>query len=188
MDLQRKQNFEDLYEYNQREVWRLVYARLNNADDAQDIVQEVFCRLWNQWSDGEVVFNPRAWLLRVARNLVEDWVKNSFRRNGTQSSAIIDEIRSREPLPQESLARGEVLRKILEALDELPDDYRDVWTRHHIGQQTRDEIGLVTGRSPASVKAILARANKLLRRILNCLRRNASLRAASGVATSAPSN
>ena len=34
-------------------------------------MQESFLRLWKQWQDGEPIHNPRAWLLRVARNLAE---------------------------------------------------------------------------------------------------------------------
>jgi len=170
MDLQRKQQFEDLYQCNQREVWSLAYARLRNADSAQDVMQEAFCRLWKQWSDGGIVLHPRAWLLRTAHNLAEDWAKNSFLRNGTQSPEIMDAVRSREPLPLESLEHDEVFQKVYEALNHLPDDYRDVWTRHHIEQQPRDEIGSHTGRSTLAVKAILQRANRLLRQLLDGMR------------------
>ena len=61
--------FEDIYERHSREVWALVYARWLNADVALDIMQETFLRLWKQWQDGSDIVNPRAWILRVARNL-----------------------------------------------------------------------------------------------------------------------
>src|SRR5437016_1472585 len=76
--------FEALYQRYSREVWALAYARWMNADTALDITQEAFLRLWKQWETGEKILNPRAWLLRVARNLAEDYAKSAFRRNGTQ--------------------------------------------------------------------------------------------------------
>src|SRR5258705_72113 len=60
--------FEALYQHHSREVWALVYARWLNADVAQDIMQETFLRLWKQRQHDSLIVNPRAWLLRVARN------------------------------------------------------------------------------------------------------------------------
>ena len=71
-------DFEAIYERHSREVWALVYARWLNADMALDIMQEAFLRLWKQWQEGERIVNPRAWLLRVARNLAEDHAKSSL--------------------------------------------------------------------------------------------------------------
>jgi len=47
-----------------------------DADTALDITQEAFLRLWKQRESGEEILNPRAWLLRVARNLAEDYAKS----------------------------------------------------------------------------------------------------------------
>ena len=80
----RRAEFEALYARHSREVWALAYARWMDADLALDIAQEAFLRLWKHWEAGEAdLQNPRAWLLRVARNLAEDYAKSSFRRNGT---------------------------------------------------------------------------------------------------------
>src|SRR5207248_8786960 len=79
----QRADFEALYQRHSREVWALAYARWMNADTALDITQETFLRLWKQWETGEAIVNPRAWLLRVARNLAEDYAKSAFRRNGT---------------------------------------------------------------------------------------------------------
>ena len=80
----RRAEFEEIYERHTREVWALAYARWLNAEVALDIMQETFLRLWKQYQQGDAILNPRAWLLRVARNLAEDYAKSAFRRNGTQ--------------------------------------------------------------------------------------------------------
>src|SRR5436309_8317938 len=95
----RHADFEAVYHRHSREVWALVYARWLNADTAQDIMQEAFLRLWKNWEAGEAITNPRAWLLRVARNLAEDFGKSSFRRNGTQPPHALNGVHSREPSP-----------------------------------------------------------------------------------------
>src|SRR5436190_6457467 len=98
----RHADFEALYERHSREVWALAYARWMNADTAMDITQEAFLRLWKQWEAGESILNPRAWLLRVARNLAEDQAKSSFRRNGTSPPQTMNGVEGHDPLPLES--------------------------------------------------------------------------------------
>src|ERR1700733_13830632 len=103
----RQADFQALYEGHSREVWALAYARWLNADLALDIMQEAFLRLWKQWQAGEEILNPRAWLLRVARNLAEDQAKSAFRRNGTQPPATMNGVKSHDLLPLEKLEKEE---------------------------------------------------------------------------------
>src|SRR6058998_4102565 len=104
--------FEEIYERHSREVWALVYARWLNADVALDIAQETFLRLWKQWEEGERILNPRAWLLRVARNLAEDHAKSAFRRNGTHPPQTMNGVQAHDPLPLESLEREETFAQL----------------------------------------------------------------------------
>src|SRR3984957_17375067 len=103
----RQAEFEDLYQRYSREVWALAYARWLRADVAQDLMQEAFLRLWKQWQEGLEIMNPRAWLLRVARNLAEDHAKSAFRRNGTQPPTTMNGVCSHDPLPLEILEKEE---------------------------------------------------------------------------------
>src|SRR6266487_2207636 len=97
--------FEEIYERHSREVWALAYARWLNAEVALDIMQEAFLRLWKQWQQGGEIINPRAWLLRVARNLAEDYAKSAFRRNGTHPPQTMNGVQAHGLQPLESLER-----------------------------------------------------------------------------------
>src|SRR5438477_1593391 len=105
----RHEEFDALYRKHSREVWALVYARWLNSDLALDIVQEAFLRLWKQWQAGETILNPRAWLLRVARNLAEDHAKSSFRRNGTSGPQVMNGVRAKNSSPSGRLEQEETL-------------------------------------------------------------------------------
>src|SRR4029079_9956542 len=96
-------DFEALYQRYSREVWALAYARWMNADTALDIAQEAFLRLWKEWENGADIVNPRAWLLRVARDLAEDTSKSAFQRNGTSPPQAMNGVQGHEPLPLENL-------------------------------------------------------------------------------------
>ncbi len=120
--------FESLYELHSREVWALAYARRMDADQAMDVTQEAFLRLWKQWESGEAIQNPRAWLLRVARNLAEDYAKSAFRRNGTQPPELLNGVRSSQPMPLELLEREELFEQLRLVLEELAPADREILT------------------------------------------------------------
>src|SRR6516162_11953213 len=122
----RHADFEALYQRHSREVWALAYARWMNADLAQDIMQEAFLRLWKQWQEGEKILNPRAWLLRVARNLAEDHAKSAFRRNGTHPPQTMNGVKSKAIMPLESLEREETFAQVRGVMEELSPPDREI--------------------------------------------------------------
>src|SRR3954467_3540886 len=124
----RRAEFESLYEQHSREVWALAYARWMDSDLAMDVTQEAFLRLGKRWELKEEIQNPRAWLLRVARNLAEDYAKSAFRRNGTQPPELLNGVRSSQPMPIEMLEREELFGQLRAILDELSPADRDVLT------------------------------------------------------------
>jgi RNA polymerase sigma-70 factor (ECF subfamily) len=111
--------FDALYQRHNREVWALAYARWMDRDTALDITQEAFLRLWKQWESGEEIQSPRAWLMRVARNLTEDYVKSAFRRNGTLPPQLMNGVASHAPNPLDAMERNETFAQIQAVLQEL---------------------------------------------------------------------
>src|SRR6476469_4894278 len=106
-----------------------LYARHSREVLALDIAQEAFLRLWKHWEAGEAdLQNPRAWLLRVARNLAEDYAKSSFRRNGTCPPQLMNGVKARDPMPLEAMVRAEAFARIRTTLEELPPGDRDLLT------------------------------------------------------------
>src|SRR5436190_18726797 len=124
----RRAEFESLYHQLNREVWALAYARWMDSDLAMDVTQEAFLRLWKQWGLNEEIQNPRAWLLRVARNLAEDYAKSAFRRNGTQPPELLNGVRSSQPLPADELERQEQFAQLRAVLEELAPADREILT------------------------------------------------------------
>ena len=65
-------------------VYRLAYSYLKNPDDAEDVVQETFLRLYLSNTEFETDENIKAWLIRVAINLSKDMLKSSWFRGYTR--------------------------------------------------------------------------------------------------------
>ncbi len=158
----RRADFEALYDKHSREVWALAYARWMNADTAMDVTQEAFLRLWKQWGDGEVILNPRAWLLRVARNLAEDHAKSAFRRNGTHPPQTMNGVEGREPLPQESMEREETFAQLRDVMAELHEADREILTLRYALDYNTDAIAETLGINATAVHMRLSRARQRL--------------------------
>ena len=157
---QRHTDFETLYQRHGQEVWALVYARWLNADTALDITQETFLRLWKQWELGEVIQNPRAWLLRVARNLAEDHAKSAFRRNGTHPPQTMNGVRSHEPLPLERLEREETFAQLRTVLEQLSEPDREILTLRYALDYNTAQIAEVLAINTTAVHMRLSRARQ----------------------------
>jgi RNA polymerase sigma-70 factor (ECF subfamily) len=158
----RTADFEALYQRHSREVWALAYARWMNADTAQDITQEAFLRLWKQWESGEEILNPRAWLLRVARNLAEDYAKSAFRRNGTHPPQTMNGVRSHDPLPLEQLEREETFGQLRDVLEQLSKPDREILTLRYALDYDTNQIAEVLAIAPTAVHMRLSRARQRL--------------------------
>jgi RNA polymerase sigma-70 factor (ECF subfamily) len=158
----RHADFEAIYRRHSREVWALVYARWLNADVAMDIVQEAFLRLWKQWENGEQILNPRAWLLRVARNLAEDFAKSSFRRNGTHPPQVMNGIRSQSPPPLERLEKEETFAQLREVMQELSTADREILTFRYALDYNASEIADLLAITVTAVHMRLSRARQRL--------------------------
>ncbi len=158
----RREEFESLYQHYSREVWSVAYGRWMDADLAMDITQEAFTRLWRQMEAGEVIQNPRAWLMRVARNLAEDSAKSAFRRNGTQSPEFMNAVGSREPQPLDKLEREESFEQIRALLDELPAADREILTLRYAFDHDAPKIAEILNLQVTAVHMRLSRARKRL--------------------------
>lgn len=157
-----RERFESLYSQYQREVWALAYARWMDGDSALDVTQEVFLRLWKQLETGEPLENPRAWLLRVARNLAEDFAKSSFRRNGTQAPELFGSIASNGMQPAEKMEREETFARVRQLLDDLPTADREILTLRYALEYDTPTIADMLGLAVTAVHMRLSRARQRL--------------------------
>lgn len=155
-------DFEAIYQRHSREVWAMAYARWMDADTAMDITQEAFLRLWKQWETGEAILNPRAWLLRVARNLAEDMAKSSFRRNGTHPPQLMNGVKSHDPLPQDALEREETFAQLREVMEQLPEADREILTLRYALDYNATDIADLLAINATAVHMRLSRARQRL--------------------------
>ena len=158
----RHAEFDAIYQRHNKEVWALVYARWMNSDVALDIVQEAFMRLWKQWQQGDTILNPRAWLLRVARNLAEDYAKSSFHRNGTHPPQTMNGVRAKDSPPLGRLEREETFAQVRRGLSELSQSDREILTLRYALDYNANRIAEMLETTVPAVHMRLTRARQRL--------------------------
>ena len=158
--------FEALYHRHSKAVWAVAYARRLEPEAARDVTQEAFSRLWKQALAGEVIRHPKAWLLRVARNLAEDYAKCAFSRNGTQPPEAMAALAGRWETPLDAAVAAEEREQVRRFLAGLAEADREVLTlKYALGYGT-EAIAAELGVSAAAVHMRLSRARQ---RLAQCL-------------------
>jgi RNA polymerase sigma-70 factor, ECF subfamily len=147
--------FEALVRRYQRRVYALAYQHLRDPDEAQDLAQEVFVRLYRNLDryDPSRPFEP--WFWRLAAN-----VAATYRRRRPAAAMELPDVASATGVaPDDALP-------LERALADLSDDLRLPVILHYYLDQPLDEIALAMGLSLSAVKSRLHRARALLRRLL----------------------
>jgi RNA polymerase sigma factor (sigma-70 family) len=142
-----------------------------NRSDAEDILQEVFYELVETYRLMRPIEQVGAWLFRVARNRITDLFrkKSAEALSGpiagaeTGDAVTLEELlRSREQGPEAAYARSVLLEELDEALNELPDEQREVFIAHELDGRSFKEIAAETG---CSVNTLLSRKHYAVRHL-----------------------
>jgi RNA polymerase sigma factor (sigma-70 family) len=138
-----------------------VRRRVASAEDAEDILQDVFTRLLDATSLAEPIDQVTAWLFRTARNRVIDWYRRKRHRATPMSDLefeappFLDRLMADPEEDQASrLLRSMVWDEVNEALEELPEAQREVFIAHEIDGKSFKEIAEETG---VSINTLLSR-------------------------------
>jgi RNA polymerase sigma factor (sigma-70 family) len=128
--------------------------------DAEDILQDVFFELVEAYRLMKPVEQVGAWLFRVARNRITDFFRKKKPEalddaaTDVEGLALEDLLPSPEAGPEAAYARSVLLEELDAALDELPEEQRDVFIAHEIQGRSFKELAKETG---LNVNTLLSR-------------------------------
>lgn len=163
--------FELLVTRYQQRAWRLAWSILRDAEDARDASQEAFVRL----HESAKSFGGRArfstWFYRILVNCCLDlrrrhgWWQRVLRARATDDRE--DDVLDQQPAPAvdpvESLGRDEIMKRLLDAVENLAPRQRAALLLHFQEELPTSEIALVLKCSEATVRVHLHRALSRLR-------------------------
>jgi RNA polymerase sigma-70 factor, ECF subfamily len=160
--------FDNLFKQHRQRVYGYAYHYLGDEEDAADVTQEVFIRMWRSRraiEEDRVV----AWLLRVARNLCVD----VYRRRSTRHKYFREERVSimehpdHRPQPDRVTAGNMFDERLKKALDKLGEPHRSIVVLREIQEYKYEEISEALELPLNTVKVYLHRARRALREELS---------------------
>lgn len=144
-------DFDMFYAAASRRLVGQVFAMVGNLSEAEDAVQEAFCRAWPRWTKLRTYSDPEGWIRTVAyRIAVSSWRKAVNRLLAHRRAAGTDDVPG---------ANADHLA-LMDALRRVPLEQRRVLVLHHLVGLPVQEIAQEIGVAPGTVKSRLARGRR----------------------------
>lgn len=143
---------------------RFIRKHVRNDGDAEDIFQDVFYELIGAYRLMKPVEQVGAWVFRVARNRIIDLFRSKHKAVAGNDAMLAmedgesqqweDLLPSRDAGPEAAYARRVLLEELDAALEELPEEQREVFIAHEIEGRSFKELSEATG---ISINTLLSR-------------------------------
>ena len=167
--------FRGLVEKYQGRVYSMVYGMVRNREDARDLTQEAFVKAYRNLQGFRLEASFYTWLYRIAMNLAIDHTRKRKRREvaGFDESVAtkdadggIDAVHHGDS-PSKALERKQLLRRIMDGMQKLSDDQRQVILLREVEGLSYKEISEVMEIPEGTVMSRLFYARKKLQKILS---------------------
>lgn len=166
------QAFEALAEKYKQPIVGMMYRMLRDLDEAEDLAQNVFIRVYQSAHRYEVSAKFSTWIFTIARRLC----LNEIRRRGRHPAESLESSQTDDPehgarqyedvktfTPPEAFLQGELAEKIEAALSQLPDKQRLAIVLCRQDELSYEEIAKVLGCSVAATKSLIHRGRETLK-------------------------
>jgi RNA polymerase sigma factor (sigma-70 family) len=165
MTLEQDQRISDVVTREQSRLRNFIRRRVPDPGDAEDILQEVFYELIEANRLLMPIQHVTGWLFQVARNRITDLFRKkkpesfsdaavAHRENDDELLRLDDLLPSPDAGPEALYARRVLLDELDSAVEELPDEQREVFIAHELEGRTFKEMSAATG---VSINTLLSR-------------------------------
>jgi RNA polymerase sigma factor (sigma-70 family) len=165
MTLEQDQRISDVVTREQSRLRNFIRRRVPDPGDAEDILQEVFYELIEANRLLMPIQHVTGWLFQVARNRITDLFRKkrpesfsdaavAHRENDDELLRLDDLLPSPDAGPEALYARRVLLDELESAVEELPDEQREVFIAHELEGHTFKEMSAATG---VSINTLLSR-------------------------------
>lgn len=165
--------FAEIVDMYQDKLYHMAYRMLFNRQEAEDVVQESFLRVYKNLDryDDEMKFST--WIYRIATNLCIDQLRKrkpvysldaeSSEHEGLDGYAMVP---SDDRTPESELVLSDTQRIIRQAIETLPPKYKTVMVLRYLQEMSLQEIGEVLDMPVTTVKTRVHRGREFLRKKL----------------------
>jgi RNA polymerase sigma-70 factor, ECF subfamily len=165
----------------QRPVFSIIYRMIRDREQAEDLAQETFVRVFNHIDRYDPRYKFSSWIFKIATNLTIDWIRrkelNTVSIDGSRNAVTPDQIEatsitiaSPDENPEELLEAKELGEEIEEAIGKLRPEYRAAILLRHVEGREYQEIAEILALPLGTVKTYIHRGRNELREQLQHLR------------------
>lgn len=166
--------FEQIVLRTEKQVYNLALSVTRSREDAEDVTQETYLRLWRSLSEGGVPSSAKYYILKIAHNAAVDLLRSRRRQNETETVKYTDdgefEYEPPDPdpgsRPDESYyekVRAETVRECIAA---LAPGQRELIVMRDVNGLSYSQIAQILGVPEGTVKSGIYRARARLRRLI----------------------
>jgi RNA polymerase sigma factor (sigma-70 family) len=164
MASEQNERIKQTVEKERQRLLHFIRKRVENAADAEDILQDVLFQFTQYLRLGPNINSLTGWLFAVTRNRITDWFRK--KKEDRFSDTALPSVEGDGPLylsdilpdtaakTDEPLVRKIIAEAIMEATDELPEEQRYVFLQHEVEGRSFKDISAETG---ISVNTLLSR-------------------------------
>jgi RNA polymerase sigma factor (sigma-70 family) len=176
MALEQDQRITEVVKREQSRLRNFIRRRVPDEFEAEDVLQDVFYKLVEANRLLMPIDHVTSWLFQVARNRITDLFRKKKPENFSDATVEVEDdtllledlLPSPDDGPDALYARTVLLDELEDALDELPEEQRDVFVGHELEGLSFKEMAAETG---VSVNTLLARKRYAVRRMRERLQR-----------------
>jgi RNA polymerase sigma-70 factor (ECF subfamily) len=165
----------------ERPVFSIVYRMIRDREQAEDLAQETFVRVFNHIDRYDPKYKFSSWIFKIATNLTIDHIRrkelNTVSIDGSRNATTADQIEataitiiSPDENPEELLEAKELGEEIEEAIGRLRPEYRAAILLRHVEGREYQEIAEIMGLPLGTVKTYIHRGRNELRDSLQHLK------------------
>jgi RNA polymerase sigma-70 factor (ECF subfamily) len=159
--------FTDIYNTEADALFRFCASRVSDREQALDLAQETFTRLWKSMNEGAEIEYPRTFLYTIARNCIIDW----YRKKKSLSLEAMSNPETDEPYEpvaddaETDLGLKNEGRFLLSKINELSAGHRDAVYLRFVEGLSPPEIGKIIGISANAASVRITRGIEELRKL-----------------------
>jgi len=160
-----EQSFAELLNHFQKKVFRYAYQFVRNREDAMEITQETFLRIYRKCDQWQEQTSLSGWIYRITQNLCIDFYrKHNHRQQLTGSTDDGPELASTEPPWSSAPDRSEDFQQVIDLAEQvLTPQQKTVFFLKHLNGKKLQEIAAQLGISIGTVKTLHHRGIQKLR-------------------------
>ena len=158
-----KQAFGELYDLYVEKIYRFVYFKINNKEEAEDLTSEVFLKTWNyliEYAEKEID-SFSGLIYRISRNAIVDFYRKKARHNECNIDTFEDTLVGKSDV--QGIEDGYDVEKLMIIIKKMKQEYQEVILLKHVEELSVAEIAQILDKTRTGVRVTLHRAMKKLK-------------------------